>query len=79
MNFIASTHQCLDHEHTPLSHVVNKLIDIDIRFFGGHSVQHAVQGDERSSATDSSTAVDQELAAAVLGVTSLHTTNERDE
>ena len=79
MNFIIPTYQCLDHEHTPLSHVVDKLIDIDIRLFGGHSVQHAVQGDECTSATNASTAVDHELATTVLGVTSLHATDERDE
>lgn len=74
------TYQCLDHEDPPLPHVVDKLIDVHVIYARVvNPLQHGIQGDERTSPTDSGTAVDQQLTVGILVVTFLNSTDERNE
>ena len=74
---MSNTHQGLHHEHTLGPHLLHKGIHVHRRLLVD-PLQHGVQGDERTGATHTSTAVDQERAL-VLVVTALGLTDERDE
>lgn len=72
------SHQGLDHEDSPLPHVLHKGIDIDRLLFLA-SFQHSIEGKEGSCPAYTSAAVDQESCAKVFIVTLLHAPDEGDE
>lgn len=71
------THLCLNHLYVLSSHICQEVVDIYCLFFL-HSLQHAVQNNERSCATNASTAVHQHGWARLVELWP-HTTYESDE
>ncbi len=71
------TNHCLDHQHSLLSQILNKLINID-SFFSFDPLHHCVECDEGACPPDTSTAVNQEDVRLGIRMCLSHSPDEVD-